>query len=40
MLNVGIFAGVHAALIMLKILTGSFGILPDHVLPPTPSPFG
>jgi len=39
MLNVGIFAGVHAALIMLKMLTGSFGILNDHVSP-TPSPFG
>jgi len=40
MLNLGIFAGVHAALIMLKILTGSFGILPAHATMPPSSPFG
>ena len=40
MLNLGIFVGVHSAMVLLKILTGSFGILPVHVAPPTPSPFG
>jgi len=39
MLNLGLFVGVHAALVLLKILTGSFLHMPV-VEQPTPSPFG